>query len=141
MANFQSFIQLKSSPRASSWDQLRLGRFSRERECLSSFAGFLGFPGSTVIKESTCQCRRCKRLGFDTWVGKIPWGRKWQSTPVFSPGKSHGQRSPVGYSSWGHKELDTTEQLSMDTCMPFSYTHCFFWQEGGVREVRKMRRS
>jgi len=64
-------------------------------------------------KESTCQCRRCRRPGFDPWLGKIPWRRKWQPTPVFLPGKSHGQRSLVGYSPWGHKELDTTERLSM----------------------------
>ena len=39
------------------------------------------------------------------------WRRKWQPTPVFLPGKSHGWRSLVGYSPWGHKELDMTEQL------------------------------
>ena len=54
-------------------------------------------------------CLRCGRPGFDPWVGKIPWRRKWQSTPVLLPGKSHGQRSLVGYSPWGRKELDTTE--------------------------------
>ena len=48
---------------------------------------------------------------FDPWVGKIPWRRKWQSTPVLLPGKSHGQRSLVGYSPWGRKESDTTEPL------------------------------
>ena len=42
-------------------------------------------------------------------VRKIPWGRKWQATPVFLPGKSNGQRNLAGYSPWGHKELDTTE--------------------------------
>ena len=41
----------------------------------------------------------------------IPWRRKWQPTPVFLPGESHGQRSLVGYSPQGHKESDTTEQL------------------------------
>ena len=41
----------------------------------------------------------------------LPWRRKWQSTPVLLPGRSHGQRSLVGYSPWGHKELDTTERL------------------------------
>ena len=46
---------------------------------------------------------------FDPWVGKIPWRRKWQPTPVFLPGESHGQRSLVGYRLWGHKESDTTE--------------------------------
>ena len=60
-------------------------------------------------KESNCQYRRCKRCGFDPWVGKIPWSRKWQTTPVFLPGKSHGQRSLAGYSPWGHKESDTSE--------------------------------
>ena len=48
---------------------------------------------------------------FDPWVGKIPWRRKWQPTPVFCPGKSHGQRSLVGYSPWGPKESDMTERL------------------------------
>ena len=41
--------------------------------------------------------------------GRFPWRRKWQSTPVLLPGESHGQRSPVGYSSWGRKGSDTTE--------------------------------
>ena len=45
----------------------------------------------------------------ETWVRKIPWRRKWQLTPVFLPGESHGQRNLVGYSLWGRKELDTTE--------------------------------
>ena len=60
-------------------------------------------------KESACQFRRPKRRGFDPWVGKIPWRRKWQPTPVILLGKSYGQRSLVGYSPWDHKELDTTE--------------------------------
>ena len=60
-------------------------------------------------KESTCQCRSCKRCRFDPWVGKIPWRRKWQPTPVFLPGKSHRQRSLADYSLWGCKELDMTE--------------------------------
>ena len=46
-------------------------------------------------KESACQSRRCRRLGFDPWVGKIPWRREWPPTPVFLPGESHGQRSLV----------------------------------------------
>ena len=56
-------------------------------------------------------CLQCRRPGFDPWVRKIPWRRKWQPTPVLLPGKSHGQRSLVGYSPWGRKESDTTEQL------------------------------
>ena len=52
----------------------------------------------------------------ETWVQSLdqedPWRRAGQSTPVFLPGESHGQRSLVGYSPWGHKELDVTERLS-----------------------------
>ena len=47
----------------------------------------------------------------DLWVGKIPWGKKWQPTPIFLPRKSHGQRSLASYSPWGHKELDITQLL------------------------------
>ena len=57
-------------------------------------------------KESACQCRR---PGFDPWVGKISWKRKWQPTPKFLPGDFHGQKSLTEYSPWGHKESDTTE--------------------------------
>ena len=72
----------------------------------------MGFPDDSVGEESFCQCRRCKRRGFDSWVRKIPWRRKWQPTPVFLPGEAHGQRSLVGYSPWGRKESDTTKRLS-----------------------------
>ena len=61
-------------------------------------------------KESTCQCRR---PGFDPWVGKIPWRREWQSTPVFMPGEFHGHRSLVGYSPWSCKKLDRAERLTL----------------------------
>ena len=70
---------------------------------------YLGFPGGASGKEPTCQCRRCKRHGFDPWVEKIPWRKKWQLALVFLPGESHGQRSLMGYSPWGCKESDTTE--------------------------------
>ena len=69
----------------------------------------LGFPGDASGKEPTCQCRRHKRHRFDPWVGKIPWRRKWQPTPVFLPGESQGQRSLVGCGLWGRTESDTTE--------------------------------
>ena len=59
--------------------------------------------GGTVVKKSTCQCRRHRRHGLDPWVGKIPWRRKWQPTPAFLPGKSHGQRSLVGCCLWSPK--------------------------------------
>ena len=51
----------------------------------------------------------CRRFGFDSWVGKVPWRRESLPTPVLLPGEFHGQRSLVGYSTWGRKESDTTE--------------------------------
>ena len=69
---------------------------------------FRGFPSGTSGKELVCQCRRHKKLRFNPWVGKIPWRRKRQPTPVFLPGESHGQRSLVGYSPWGRTESDIT---------------------------------
>ena len=56
-------------------------------------------------KESTWQCRSCRRCRFDPCVGKTPWRRKWQPTPVFLPEESHGQRSLVCYSSQGPKRV------------------------------------
>ena len=53
---------------------------------------------------------QCGRPGFDPWVGKIPWRRAWQHTPVFLPGESHEQKSLAGYS---HKESDMIERLSI----------------------------
>ena len=65
---------------------------------------YTGFPGDDIGKESTCQCGRRRRLRIDPWVGKIPWKRKWQPTPVFLPRKSCGQKSLVGYHSWVWRE-------------------------------------
>ena len=70
----------------------------------------MGFPSGASGKEASCQSRRHKRCGFNPWVRKIPWRRKWQPTPVPMPGKSHGQRCLAGCSPWGCKESDTTEQ-------------------------------
>ena len=56
-------------------------------------------------KKSTCQYRRNRRCSFNPWVGKTPCRRKWQPTPVFWPGKSHGQRILVGYRPWGLKRV------------------------------------
>ena len=56
------------------------------------------FLGGASGKEPSCQCRRHKICEFDPWVGKIPWRRKWQPTPVFLPEEFHGQRSLAGYS-------------------------------------------
>ena len=63
------------------------------------------FLGGSVVKNPSANAR-CR---LDPWVGKIPGRRKWQPTPVFLSGESHGHRSLAGYSQWRHKESDTTE--------------------------------
>ena len=55
------------------------------------------------------------RIQFNPWVRMVPWRRKWQPIPVFLPGESHGQRSLVGYSPWGHTESDTTKASLLST--------------------------
>ena len=75
-------------------------------------------------------------FGFNPWVGKIPWRRKWQPTPVFLPGKSHGWRSLAGYSPWGRKELDMTERITpalVNTCISLewnlkAWSHLLEWR-------------
>ena len=86
-----------------------------------------GLPRWQSGKESACQCKRCKKCGFDLWVGNIP--RKWQPTPVFMLGKFHGQRNQVGYSPWDHKEWDmtkVTEHTHMPMCMNGVGSHALF---------------
>ena len=85
------------------------------------------------------QCRRHGRSReFSPWVEKIPWRRKWQPTPVFLPGESHGQRSLVGYSPWGHErvgcgwvtEHSRIRQEVLTCCLPRS---CLMgWAEPGT---------
>ena len=74
-----------------------------------------GCPGERLlgarVNEPTYQCRRHKRYGFHPWVEKILWRRKWQLTPLFLPGESHGQRSLVGCNPQGHTESDMTEMI------------------------------
>ena len=65
-----------------------------------------GHWASQLVAQRVRSLPAMHRPGFDPWFGKISWRRKWQLTPVFLPGKSHGQRSLVGYSPWGGKETD-----------------------------------
>ena len=69
-------------------------------------------PGKSTGVGCHCLLQQHRRHSFNSWVGEIPWRRKWQPIPVVLPGKSHGQRSLAGYSPWGHKELDMTERLN-----------------------------
>ena len=68
----------------------------------------MDFPGGSGVKNPPVMLET-QKCGFDPWVRKIPWNRKWQPTLVFLSGKFHGQRSLAGYSLWGHKELEMTE--------------------------------
>ena len=83
----------------------------------------LGFPGGSVVKNLPANV---EVMGRFSWIGKIPWRRKWQPTPVFLPGKFHGQRNLVCYSPWDHKESDMTECTHTDT---HTYTFTEAWAE------------
>ena len=72
----------------------------------------MGFPGDIVVNNPSVNARD-KDVGLIPGSGKSPWCRKWQPIPVFLPGKFHGQRSLVGYSPWGCKELDMTEHAQI----------------------------
>ena len=83
--------------------QTSAGIFSDQAGVIQQLIG--GLPRGLRGKEYTCQWRR---HGYDPWVRKIPLRRKWQPTPVFLPGKSHGQRNLADDSPWGYKELHLT---------------------------------
>ena len=110
------------------WNQLSLITWTRALGLVSSCpafssspCGFLDFTGGTCGKEPTCQCRRHQRCRFNPGVGKIPWRRAWQPISVFLPGESHGQRNVAGYSPWGCKVSDTTENTWVGfSCLPFT---------------------
>ena len=94
---------------------------------ISGTQGCVTLHDDCSSQEPTCQCKRCRGHRFNPWVGKISW--KLQPAPVLS-GKSHWQRSMVGYSPSGHKELDMTEQLS---------THRWRRDFAGVIKLRILR--
>ena len=89
--------------------------------CLYLKLPYLGLPW--WLRRSSV-CLQCGKPGFNPWVRKMIWRRKWQPTPVFLPGKSHGQRNLVGYSPWGPKELDTTERLHFHFYLKHHWGHC-----------------
>ena len=76
---------------------------------MRSYCECWGFPVAQMVIIG----QHCRRPRFDPRVGKIPWRREWLPTLVFLPGEFHGQRNLEGYSPQGHKELDTTEQLTL----------------------------
>ena len=68
--------------------------------------------GASLLAEMVKTLPAMQENEFDPWIGKIPWRRERQPTPVFLSGKFHGQRNLVDYSPWVHKDLDATEQLT-----------------------------
>ena len=70
----------------------------------------LGFPNDSSGKEYTCNAGDIGDMGLSPGLGRSPWRRKWQTTPIFLSEKSHGQRSLAGYCPKGLKELDMTKQ-------------------------------
>ena len=111
--NILSFARRSANLKPNTHRYLNIPAFSGEQVSNEfSFIGqvclMMGLACWFSCKEPVCQCRT---HGLDPWVEKIPWSRKWEPTPGFLPGKSHGQRSLVGYSPWGCKELDMTEHV------------------------------
>ena len=83
----------------------------------------MGFSGGTSGEEQTVTAGDGRDMGsVSGGIGKIPWRRAWQPTPVFLPGESNGQRSLEGYSPWGLKGLDTTEETNVPM-----HTHDLFF--------------
>ena len=86
-------------------------------------------------KETTNQRRRRKRCRLNPWVRKFPWRSQQQPTPVFLPGKSHGQRSLVGYDPWGHRGVKSdrvtkqgTRPMLCDNFLPHGFWVAFQFQ-------------
>ena len=77
----------------------------------------------SVVKDLPANAGDLRDGGFDSWVRKIPWRRKWQPSPVFLHGKFHGQRSLEGYSPWHCKELNMTENVCVYTYMISKAAH------------------
>ena len=101
--------------------------------CATNSGPPLGFPGGSVVKNLPTS-RSCRRQALDPWVGKIPWRRAWQPTPGL-PGESHGQRSLVGCSPQGHKELDMT-QSTLTSGFIFYSSNCL-WEPGPQNIILK----
>ena len=98
--NFQSEIPIMWVSRCGAWTKgLRGWRWGRA--AWRRLSQVMGFPGGASAKESACQCRSHRRRSFDPWVGKIPWRRKRQSTPVFLPGESSWTEEPGGLQTMG----------------------------------------
>ena len=72
-----------------------------------------GCPLASLMAQIVKKLPAMPRSGFDPWVGKIPWRKEWQPTPIFLSEELHGQRILAGYSPRGHKDSDMTKQLTL----------------------------
>ena len=95
-------------------------------------SGPLGFPGGTSDKESSCQCRRCRRCGFDPWVGRSPGEGNGNPLQYSCWDNSMDRGAWQGYSPWGCKGSDMTERDSLHLWdlvpWPGWYTHSLHWK-------------
>ena len=123
--------RMKFDKEIRSWDSLEAENSPRESPCenhhrvrssysliLEDIYHVVGLPGWLSCEEPTCQYRRHERRRFDPWVGKIPWRKVWQPTPVLLPRESHGQRSQAVYGPSSHKESDMTKATSHGPFLP-----------------------
>ena len=83
--------------------------FEKQQILLLKIRSIFSNNEASLVAQMVKRLPTIRETRVQSLVGKISWRRKWHPTPVFLPGKPHGQRSLVGYSPWGHKESDTTE--------------------------------
>ena len=101
--NFHLTLNLISCFNSCEIDFQSQSYLKKKNTALPSPIPYLGHTSWLSGKESISQFRSPESSRFVPWARKIPWRRKWQSTPVFLPGKFHGQRILVGCSPWGHR--------------------------------------
>ena len=87
-------------------------------------------------KEPACQCRRRKTCKVNPWVENILRRRKWQPTPIFLPGESHGQRNLVGYSLWGCKSRTWLSDQAHRLKGYYCYSHLWNQHSSGLSKLR-----
>ena len=109
--------------------------YFRVKWCFKLYYSPVSCLQASLVAQLKRICLQCRRHRFDPWVGKIPWRRKWQPTPLSLLGKSHRQRSLVGCSPWGPKESGMTERPTHASCLllfslwqhVFQYLLCSFY--------------
>ena len=111
------FMALASGYEVEVWEDLS-SHILRCAECRDAFGFLPSFPWAPLVAQMVKNLLAMQETHVRSLDRDDPWRRAWQPTPVFLPGGSHGQRSLVSYSPWGHKELDMTEQL---TCPLFTF--------------------